>query len=82
MQGKLGHYYQNPPLKEKLDEANRTLDERKRRAMYSEIQQVFRDEAVKIYLFQYAAIYGTSARVRFTPPEDEILRFYDLVVSE
>ena len=82
MQGKLGHYYQNPPLKAKLDEANRTLDEGKRRAMYAEIQQAFRDEAVKIYLFQYAAIYGTSARVRFTPPEDEILRFHELVVNE
>ena len=37
---------------------------------------------MKIFLFQYEAIYATSARVRFAPPEDEVLRFYELAPGE
>ena len=82
MQGKLGHYYANPPLKEKIDEAGRIFDEAKRRAIYSDVQKTLKEEAPKIFLLQYEAIFAVGPRVKYAPRADEILWFYDLAMAK
>ncbi len=82
MQGKLGHYYVNDPLKAKIEEAGRIFDEAKRRAIYYEVQMTLKEEAPKIFLLQYEAIFAVGPRVKYTPRADEILWFHDLAPAK
>jgi len=59
------------------EQARTSLDQRKRKALYTEATQILHEEKPYLELFQEVLTYGTSKRVTFTPRPD-----YRLIVSE
>jgi peptide/nickel transport system substrate-binding protein len=60
-----------------MEQARYTLDQKKRKQLYSEATQIIHDEKPWLELFQEVVVYGTSKRVSFTVRPD-----YRLMVSE
>lgn len=80
-QGHTGYYYKSAEVDDLIDQANQAVDPTERNAILSKIQQIFKDDAPYAYLYQHTAVYAKSARLNFTPREDEIMRFYPLSVD-
>ena len=62
---------------EVMEQARTSLDQSKRKALYTEATQIIHEEKPFLELFQEVLTYGTSKRVAFTPRPD-----YRLIVSE
>jgi peptide/nickel transport system substrate-binding protein len=62
---------------EVMEQARYSLDQTKRKALYTEATQIMHDEKPWLELFQEVVIYGVSKRTTFKPRAD-----YRLVVSE
>jgi peptide/nickel transport system substrate-binding protein len=62
---------------ELMEQGRTTLDQRKRRELYTEATQIIHDEKPWLELFQEVVVYGTSKRVSFKVRPD-----YRLIVSE
>jgi peptide/nickel transport system substrate-binding protein len=62
---------------ELMEQARTSLDQQKRKALYTEATQILHEEKPYLELFQEVLTYGTSKRVAFTPRPD-----YRLIVSE
>jgi peptide/nickel transport system substrate-binding protein len=62
---------------ELMEQARTSLDQRKRKALYTEATQILHEEKPYLELFQEVLTYGTSKRVSFKPRPD-----YRLIVSE
>ena len=62
---------------ELMEQARTSLDQEKRKALYTEATQILHEEKPYLELFQEVLIYGTSKRVTFKPRPD-----YRLIVSE
>jgi peptide/nickel transport system substrate-binding protein len=62
---------------EVMEQARYSLDQKKRKALYTEATQIMHDEKPWLELFQEVVIYGVSKRTTFKPRAD-----YRLVVSE
>jgi len=62
---------------EAMEQARTSLDQSKRKVLYTEATQILHDEKPFLELFQEVLIYGTSKRVVFKPRPD-----YRLIVSE
>ncbi|HTU00471.1 MAG TPA: ABC transporter substrate-binding protein [Candidatus Sulfotelmatobacter sp.] len=62
---------------ELMEQARVSLDQRKRKALYTEATQILHEEKPYLELFQEVLTYGTSKRVTFKPRPD-----YRLIVSE
>ncbi len=60
-----------------MEQARTSLDQAKRKALYTEATQILHEEKPFLELFQEVLIYGTSKRVVFKPRPD-----YRLIVSE
>ncbi len=75
LEGSQGYYYKNKELFDKVAEANKTFDEAKRKAMFSDIQKDMKEDAPYIFLFQLDAIWGLGKNVQWAPPLDETWRF-------
>jgi peptide/nickel transport system substrate-binding protein len=60
-----------------MEEARYTLDQKKRRELYTEATRIIHEEKPWLELFQEVILYGTSKRVTFKPRPD-----YRLIVSE
>src|SRR5499426_2182933 len=60
-----------------MEEARYTLDQKKRKQLYTEATQIINDEKPTLELFQEIVVYGTSKRVSFTVRPD-----YRLIVAE
>ncbi len=60
-----------------IDEARSTLDQPKRKRIYSQIQQLIREEAPSIYLYTQYDTLGLSKRVEYAARADEWLWLYD-----
>ncbi|MNN95314.1 hypothetical protein D3C81_2140990 [compost metagenome] len=48
------------------------MDPASREEEYKQVQQILADDRPAVYLFQMEGIYGTDARVTFTPRSDEM----------
>src|ERR1700730_959599 len=62
---------------ELMEQARYTLDQKKRKALYTEATAIFQDEKPSVELFQEVVVYGVSQRVSFKPRAD-----FRLIVSE
>jgi peptide/nickel transport system substrate-binding protein len=62
---------------ELMEQARTSLDQSRRKALYTEATQILHEEKPFLELFQEVLIYGTSKRVVFKPRPD-----YRLIVSE
>ncbi|MBI1845371.1 MAG: hypothetical protein HY294_16365 [Candidatus Rokubacteria bacterium] len=62
---------------ELMEQARYSLDQKKRKALYTEATQIIHDEKPWLELFQEVIVYGTSRRVSFKPRSD-----YRLIVAE
>jgi ABC-type transport system substrate-binding protein len=60
-----------------MEQARYTLDQKKRKELYTEATRIIHDEKPGVELFQEVVIYGVSPRVSFKPRAD-----YRLIVSE
>jgi hypothetical protein len=60
-----------------MEQARYTLDQGKRKQLYSEATQIIHDEKPYLELFQDVVIYGVSPRVSFKPRAD-----YRLIAAE
>jgi len=60
-----------------MEQARYTLDQKKRKEMYTEATRIIHDEKPALELFQEVVIYGVSPRMSFKPRAD-----YRLIVSE
>jgi ABC-type transport system substrate-binding protein len=53
-----------------------------RSAIYSEMQQLLKDDAGFIYLFQADAVFAMRSNIEFEPRPDELFYLYPLSVAE
>ena len=60
-----------------MEQARTTLDQNKRRQIYTEATQIVHDEKPWLELFQEVVVYGVNRRVSFKPRAD-----YRLIASE
>jgi peptide/nickel transport system substrate-binding protein len=62
---------------ELMEQGRTTLDQKKRKQLYTEATQIIHDEKPWLELFQEVVLYGASKRVSFKPRPD-----YRLIVAE
>ncbi len=69
-----GHTYdrfEDPELEALIAQARSTVDADERRALYSEVQQLTRELAPMVYLYQLTELYAVSERLDWQPRADE-----------
>lgn len=69
-------YYANPQLDTWIQEGRSTIDQEKRKAIYSKIQHHLKDEAAHIFKWGFHGIWGVSNRIKWEAPPDEIDRLF------
>ena len=82
MQGDASLFYQNPEILALLEEASATFDTEERTRIYSEVQQLLKEDAGFIYLFQADAVFAMRQNIRFQPRPDELFDLYPLEVVD
>jgi peptide/nickel transport system substrate-binding protein len=76
--GWIGKWYTRLEGLDKLiDEARSTVDQPKRKRLYSQIQQMIREEAPSIFLWTQYDTLGISKKVQYAARPDEWLWLYD-----
>ena len=76
--GWIGRWYARVEGLDKLiDEARSTVDQPKRKRLYSQIQQMIREEAPSIFLWTQYDTLGISKKVQYAARPDEWLWLYD-----
>ena len=76
--GWIGRWYARVEGLDKLiDEARSTVDQPKRKRLYSQIQQMIREEAPSIFLWTQHDTLGISKKVQYAARPDEWLWLYD-----
>ncbi len=71
--GQYQSYYSNPALDALLDEGRATLDVARRRAVYRDAAAMIKEEAPHLPLIQPPLIYGTDARLVWSPRTDSMI---------
>jgi peptide/nickel transport system substrate-binding protein len=73
----LSNYY-NPAFDAMVDEAQMTMDSRKRLRLYHTINRLWIEDAVAMPLYQQIDLYGISKRVVWKPRGDERVKGYGM----
>jgi peptide/nickel transport system substrate-binding protein len=76
----LSNYY-NPDLDGLVDEAQRTMDEKKRLEIYHRINRLWIDDAAAVPLYQQLDLYGASKRLNWKARSDELIKAYDMSIK-
>lgn len=71
------NYFSTPELDKLLEEGRGTLDETKRKQIYSQAQQLLHNEAAVLFMFAVHSIWGVSSRIQWQPRADEIDRLFE-----
>jgi peptide/nickel transport system substrate-binding protein len=82
MQGDGSLFYQNPEILGLLEEALETFDPEERSAIYTEVQELLREDAGFIYLLQADSVFAMQQDIIFQPRPDELFDLYPLAVAE
>lgn len=78
-----GHYWGGPEIDQKIDEAIATIDRDERERLYRAIARQMVEEAVWLFLYNQADIYGVSRRVRdWKARPDEVIYVYGASVVD
>lgn len=80
-QGNLGMFYKNPKLDEMLTTIEATDDPKERAKLYTPVQQLLKDEAPFIYLFQADGVMAMGTKIDYEPRVDETQWFFPLGVK-
>lgn len=70
-------WFDDPEIDELIDEAGRTLDPARQKALVSQIQRLMLERPPFIFLFAYKDLYGISERLDWTPRRDESVYLYE-----
>ena len=62
-------------LFEMMEEARYSFDQKKREKIYFKANQIARDEAISLFLFQYTFIQGVSNRVNYKIDQGGLIYF-------
>lgn len=68
---------QDPQVISWIEEADSTIDEDKRKALYSKALNKIADEAYWVPLWTYNVNYVMSKELSYQPTDDEVIRFFD-----
>jgi peptide/nickel transport system substrate-binding protein len=74
--------YMNADLDGMVDEAQRTMDEKKRLELYHRINKLWIDDAAAVPLYQQLDLYGASRRLDWKARSDELIKAYDMSFRE
>ncbi|HYB44190.1 MAG TPA: ABC transporter substrate-binding protein [Candidatus Methylomirabilis sp.] len=80
--GSLLSNYHNPDLDGMVDEAQRTMDEKKRLEIYHRVNKLWIDDAAAVPLYQQLDLYGASKRINWKARSDELIKAYDMSLRE
>ncbi len=80
--GSLLSNYHNADLDGLVDEAQRTMDEKKRLALYHRINKLWIEDAAAVPLYQQLDLYGASKRLNWKARSDELIKAYDMSLKE
>src|SRR5215831_7254964 len=69
-------YYSSDELDKLIDEGRSTLDQERRKLIYSQVQQILTEEAAHLFLWGIYGIWGVNKRVEWSAPSDEIDRLF------
>ena len=70
--------WDNAEYNQVVEAARREMDTAKRAELYGKAQQILKEEAPMIFLYQLKDLYGASSRVDWNPRPDESIRFYEV----
>jgi peptide/nickel transport system substrate-binding protein len=65
-----------------VEEAQSTMDEKKRLALYHRINKLWIEEAPAIPLYQQIDLYGANKRLTWKARSDELIRAYDMALKD
>ncbi len=65
-----------------VEEAQTTMDEKKRLAQYQRISKLWIEEVPAIPLYQQIDLYGANKRVAWKARSDELIRVYDMALKD
>lgn len=70
-------YFSTPELDKLLEDGRGTLDETKRKQIYSQAQKLIHDEAAVLFMFAVHSVWGVSNKIQWQPRADEIDRLFE-----
>jgi peptide/nickel transport system substrate-binding protein len=76
--GSLLSNYHNPDLDGMVDEAQKTMDEKKRLELYHRVNKLWIDDAAAVPLYQQIDLYGASKRLVWKARSDELIKAYEM----
>jgi peptide/nickel transport system substrate-binding protein len=76
--GSIWSSYTNPKFDADVDQARTTLDDAKRKELYSDASRILQDDVVGDALWQVKALYGARANLSWQPTVDEQLFVFDM----
>jgi len=65
-----------------VDEAQTTMDEKKRLALYHRINKLWIEETPAVPLYQQIDLYGANKRLSWKARSDELIRAYDMALRD
>ena len=65
-----------------VEEAQTTMDEKKRLALYHRINKLWIEETPAVPLYQQIDLYGASKRLNWKARSDELIRAYDMALRD
>jgi len=77
-QQNLGLFYRNEEIYKLCDQAEATFDSAARIPIYSKVQQMLKDDAGFIFLFQNDAVFAMNKKISYDPRADETQWLYPL----
>jgi peptide/nickel transport system substrate-binding protein len=73
--------YANEPLDALLEEGRSTLDEARRKDIYSRIQRLVFEDAPAVFMHAIEDVYGVNTRVEWKPRSDEMVRHDEMTLK-
>jgi peptide/nickel transport system substrate-binding protein len=73
----LANYY-NPDMDGMIDQAQTTMDEKQRLALYHRINKLWIEDQAAVPLYQQIDLYGANKRLNWKARSDELIKAYDM----
>jgi peptide/nickel transport system substrate-binding protein len=73
--------YSNPDFDGMVDQAQSTMDEKQRLALYHRINKLWIDDAAAAPLYQQIDLYGANKRLNWKARSDEAIKVYDMSIK-